>query len=58
MVDICQRNYLFNENEKKPLQKWRRVWIVWANKPILDQQGNLVEILSVGTDATQHQQVS
>lgn len=53
MVDICQQpeKYLFNENENT-CKNGDRVWIAWANKPILDQQGNLVEILSVGTDAT------
>ncbi|MDZ8055411.1 MAG: PAS domain S-box protein [Aulosira sp. ZfuVER01] len=54
MVDICQHpeNYLFNENENS-CKNGDRVWIVWANKPILDEQGNLIEILSVGTDATE-----
>ncbi|MEH2304230.1 PAS domain S-box protein [Nostoc sp.] len=54
MVDICQypENYLFNENENL-CKNGDRVWIVWANKPILDAQGNLIEILSVGTDATE-----
>nr|WP_257236813.1 PAS domain S-box protein [Nostoc sp. 'Peltigera malacea cyanobiont' DB3992] len=54
MVDICQQpeNYLFNENENL-CKNGDRVWIVWANKPILDAQGNLIEILSVGTDATE-----
>ncbi|BAY08526.1 PAS domain S-box protein [Calothrix sp. NIES-2098] len=54
MVDICQypENYLFNENENS-CKNGDRVWIVWANKPILDEQGNLIEILSVGTDATE-----
>lgn len=58
MVDICQHpeNYLFNENENL-CKNGDRVWIVWANKPIFDQSGNLVEILSVGTDATQRKQV-
>ncbi|WGV23377.1 PAS domain S-box protein [Halotia branconii] len=54
MVDICQHpeNYIFNENENL-CKNGDRVWIVWANKPILDAQGNLIEILSVGTDATE-----
>ncbi|MFN6540046.1 MAG: PAS domain S-box protein [Nostoc sp. EkiNYC01] len=54
MVDIClyPENYLFNENENL-CKNGDRVWIVWANKPILDEQGNLIEILSVGTDATE-----
>ncbi|MBD1865377.1 MULTISPECIES: PAS domain S-box protein [Trichocoleus] len=58
MVDIClhPENYLLNENENL-CKNGDRVWIVWANKPILDDQGNLVEILSVGTNATQRKQV-
>ncbi|MBD2677270.1 MULTISPECIES: PAS domain S-box protein [Nostoc] len=54
MVDICEypEKYIFNENENL-CKNGDRVWIVWANKPILDEQGNLVEILSVGTDATE-----
>ncbi|MFN6570183.1 PAS domain S-box protein [Dendronalium sp. ChiSLP03b] len=57
MVDICQHpeNYLFNENENI-CKNGDRVWIVWANKPVLDEQGNLIEILSVGTDATKRKQ--
>jgi two-component system sensor histidine kinase/response regulator len=57
MVDICQHpeNYLFNENENICKNGQRR-WIVWANKPILDTRGNLLEILSVGTDATARKQ--
>ncbi|WP_315787990.1 PAS domain S-box protein [Fischerella sp. JS2] len=53
MVDICQHpeKYIFNENENL-CKNGDRVWIVWANKPILDERGNLIEILSVGTDAT------
>ncbi|MDF5708525.1 MAG: PAS domain S-box protein [Nostoc sp. S4] len=58
MVDIClhPENYLFNENENL-CKNGDRVWIVWANKPILDEQGNLIEILSVGTDATERKRV-
>ncbi|MDZ8187402.1 MAG: PAS domain S-box protein [Nostoc sp. ChiSLP02] len=54
MVDICENpeKYIFNENENL-CKNGDRVWIVWANKPILDEQGNLIEILSVGTDATE-----
>ncbi len=54
MADICQHpeNYLLNENENI-CKDGKRVWVAWSNKPILDQQGRLVEILSVGTDNTQ-----
>ncbi len=33
-----------------------QVWIAWSNKPIWDDHGNLLEILSVGTDATDRKQ--
>jgi PAS domain S-box-containing protein len=58
MQDICQHpeRYLLNENEN--IRKdGERVWIAWANRPILDEQGQLVEILSVGTDITQRRSV-
>ena len=38
-----------NENVKKD---GSRVWVYWNNRPIKDNQGNIVEILSVGTDIT------
>lgn len=56
MEDICQHpeNYLLNENENI-CKNGQRVWVVWANKPIFNEKGELVEILSVGTDATERQ---
>jgi PAS domain S-box-containing protein len=30
----------------------RRVWMNWTNKPIVDEEGRVAEILSVGTDIT------
>ncbi len=30
----------------------RRVWMAWTNRPILDENGNVSEILAVGTDIT------
>ncbi|MFQ4145412.1 PAS domain S-box protein [Chlorogloeopsis sp. ULAP02] len=55
--DICRQpeNYLLHEHENI-CKNGKRAWIVWANKPILDEQGNLIEILSVGTDATEREQ--
>jgi PAS domain S-box-containing protein len=29
------------------------VWVSWSNKPIYDDQGNLVELLAIGNDLTQ-----
>ncbi|HQH52524.1 MAG TPA: SpoIIE family protein phosphatase [Candidatus Hydrogenedentes bacterium] len=36
-----------NENIKK---NGERVWMSWSNRPIFDDDGNLVEILSIGND--------
>jgi two-component system, NarL family, sensor kinase len=33
-----------------------RVWVAWSNQAILDEQGQVVEILSVGNDITQCKQ--
>jgi diadenylate cyclase len=38
-----------NENMKK---NGERVWIAWTNKAIRDDQGNLVEMVSIGNDIT------
>ncbi len=38
-----------NENMKKD---GSRVWIAWTNRPILDKDGSVMEVLSVGTDIT------
>lgn len=55
--NICQHpeQYLVNENENIR-SDGERVWLSWGNKPILDQTGNLIEILSVATDITQRKQ--
>ncbi|MEA5628147.1 PAS domain S-box protein [Nostoc sp. UHCC 0251] len=34
----------------------RRVWVVWSNQAIFNEQGDVVEILSVGNDTTQRRQ--
>ncbi len=44
-------SYRSNENECI-CRDGRRVWISWANNPIYDRDGNLVELLSIGHDVT------
>jgi PAS domain S-box-containing protein len=39
-----------NENTRK---NGERVWVAWANKPILAKDGGIAEILSIGADITQ-----
>jgi two-component system NarL family sensor kinase len=34
----------------------RRVWVAWSNQAIFNEQGQIVEILSVGNDITQRKQ--
>lgn len=47
----CPEKYQLNENENI-CKDGRRVWVTWSNKPIYNDQGQLIEILSVGTDIT------
>ncbi len=42
-----------NENMKKD---GGRVWLLWTNRPVLDESGNIVEVLSIGNDITQQRQ--
>ncbi|MFP4009586.1 MAG: PAS domain S-box protein, partial [Spirulinaceae cyanobacterium] len=57
MADLCDRpeQYTLHENENCR-KNGEVVWVAWANKPIYDEKGSLVEILSVGTDATARKQ--
>lgn len=44
-------SYARNENENMR-KNGERVWMAWTNKPILDREGKVSEILSVGVDIT------
>jgi PAS domain S-box-containing protein len=46
-------DYKSNQNEVITRQGERR-WIQWSNRPIYDDAGKLVEILSIGTDRTEY----
>ncbi|MBV9386505.1 MAG: PAS domain S-box protein [Chroococcidiopsidaceae cyanobacterium CP_BM_ER_R8_30] len=48
-------SYLQTENENL-CRDGRRVWVAWSNQAILNEDGDLVEILSVGNDITQRKQ--
>ncbi|HPJ36002.1 MAG TPA: PAS domain S-box protein [Spirochaetota bacterium] len=49
-------DYQSNENENIT-RDGRRVWINWANKPILDDKGSFVELLCIGNDITEQKLV-
>lgn len=50
------QNYVSNENENVKMNG-ERVWVQWSNKPIYNEAGELVEILSVGTDITERKKL-
>lgn len=58
MNQICadpkSHQQIVNENI---CQDGKRVWITWTNKLVLDPQGQVVEILSIGTDITARKQI-
>lgn len=45
-------SYASNENENI-CKDGRKVWVHWANQAIRDDNGNVVEVLCVGTDITE-----
>src|SRR5262249_28352144 len=53
MHDVLRNpaRYLTNENENMR-RNGERVWITWRNRPVLDESGDLREIVSTGIDTT------
>jgi len=49
-ADPAAFEYNVNENMRRD---GSRVWIAWNNKVVLDPQGQLIELLSIGTDITE-----
>ena len=53
MDEICANPAAFEQNVNENMRRnGERVWIAWTNKVVLDQQGQVAEILSIGTDIT------
>jgi len=53
--DIIKSPERFRHNENENMRRnGERVWIVWTNQPLYDDEGKLREILCVGIDQTQH----
>ncbi len=54
MSDLVKHpdRYCNSENENM-LRSGERVWVAWTNRGIYDEQGNLVNILSIGIDRTE-----
>ncbi len=51
--DLCDHPERFYEHENKNITRdGREVYIAWRNQPIRDKDGNVREILSIGSDVT------
>jgi PAS domain S-box-containing protein len=48
-------NYSSNDNENIT-RTGERVWVSWANKAIVDEKGQVTEILCIGNDSTERKQ--
>jgi two-component system CheB/CheR fusion protein len=54
LKDIVEHPERFVNNvNENVLKDGRRVWMAWTNRPILDEQGGVAEILAVGIDITE-----
>jgi len=53
MEEIRRDPDQFKDNENENITKdGRRVWVRWANKAVVDEQGTFIGILSIGSDIT------
>ena len=54
MDQICADPAAFEQNVNENMRRnGERVWIAWTNRIVLDEQGQVAEILSIGTDITE-----
>lgn len=54
MKEISANPAAFEQNVNENLRRnGERVWIAWTNKVVLDGQGDVTEILSIGVDITE-----
>lgn len=54
MAEICAAPETFEQNVNENMRRnGERVWIAWTNRIVRDAQGQVVEILSIGTDITE-----
>ena len=57
VADILKHPAKYEQNESENICKdGKRVWVSWSNRAIQDQNGNILEILTVGTDITDRKQ--
>jgi PAS domain S-box-containing protein len=55
MEEICANPKAFEQNVNENMRRnGERVWIRWSNRIVPDARGQVAEILSIGTDITEH----
>lgn len=58
MEDICARPESFEQSvNENLLRDGRRAWVAWTNKLVRDPDGQVVELLSVGSDITEQRRL-
>jgi len=58
LQDIARNPEKYTNNENENIRKnGERVWIAWTNAPVRDDQGKLLEVLSVGNDITERKKM-
>ncbi len=50
-IQRAPATFEYNENENVK-RNGERVWVAWKNRPVCDESGSVVEVLSVGIDIT------
>lgn len=51
--DIVAHPERYKENVNENVcRDGRRIWMLWTNRPIIDEQGKVVEIIAIGNDIT------
>jgi PAS domain S-box-containing protein len=54
MEEILKNPEAFEKNTNENMRRnGERVWIAWTNKTVLDEHGQIKEVLSIGTDITE-----
>ena len=54
MEEILKNPEAFAQNTNENMRRnGERVWIAWTNKTVLDEHGQIKEVLSIGTDITE-----
>ncbi len=57
VLDLVTHPERYQANENENICKdGTRVWVAWTNKPVLNDQGQCVEVLSIGNDVTDRKQ--